>query len=321
MQVKTLFFRLEEWVAFLIGHVVRPSHVLAKYVFVFCARRHWALSRKTRVWLTPFFMELGGVALDQKGPSFVMRYFEGFRMELDITEKTQRNIFFLKVYEEWITHFIDQTIKEGDVFIDVGANVGYYTLLATSKGARVMSYEPERENFARLLHNLALNNFSAQCLRMAVGNKSGTMTLQINPLNRGGNSMLPNDDYKTGARHYSRKEIEHMFGVENLAQEVEVNTLDSLVQERVKILKIDVEGFEAQVFEGMEEILSKGMAENIICELGNKETREEVIRVVKQHGYRAYSIDSAGSLLEETTGRDLIFVLCKPSAANTVQDR
>jgi FkbM family methyltransferase len=229
-------------------------------------------------------------------------------MELDLAEKTQRIIFSSKMYEEGITKFVLKTLREGMVFVDVGANVGYYSLLATSRGARVLSCEPERENYARLLHNVALNNFSIQCLPIAIGKENGTMLLHINPLNRGGNSMLSSEVYKTGAHRYSRKEVEVAFGVDALEQTVEVKKLDSLITDRITILKIDVEGFEAQVFEGMKGILAKGMIQNIICELGNKETREAVIHLLKQYDYRAYSIDATGSPVEKETGRDLLFI-------------
>jgi len=311
MKIKPMIFRVEESAAFLIGNGVRPFPSAAKGFFVALARGSWTLPRKMRVWLTPFFMELGRVALDQKGPIPVVRDFKGFRMELDIGEKTQRSIFFLKAYEEWIANFVSQIIHTDDLFIDVGANVGYYTLLAASKRARVISFEPEKGNYTKLLHNVALNSFSAKCLQIAIGDNKGTMTLHINPLNHGGHSLLLPEDYKTGSRHYSRKEIEEKFAVENLEQEVEVQTLDSIITERVRIVKMDVEGFESKVFDGMKKSLQRGIIDIIICELGNKETRDGIVRMIKQYDYRAYSIDSNGSLEEKETGRDLVFILNK----------
>lgn len=306
---KSSLFQAEEFAAFFVGHSVRPFLRFAKEFFIFLVYESWAISPKSRMLLAPFFIELGRVALDQRGPFWTMRDFEGFRMELDIAEKTQRNIFFFKLYEEGVTRFVEKTLRKGDLFVDVGANVGYYSLLAASHGARVIACEPEKGNYARLVRNVELNDFSVQSLPIAVGKEEGTLTLHINPLNHGGNSLLYSAEYWTGTHHYSREEVEKAFGTEALEQETGVESLDTLIQEPVKILKIDVEGFEAQVFEGMKEALAKGIVEHIICELGNKETRKAIIRLIKSHGYRAYSMDQSGYPVDVETGRDLLFML------------
>ncbi len=257
---------------------------MATLTFLILVRLHWLLPSKIRVRLAPFFNALGR-KLDGCGVQ-AYKEFDGFSMTLDLGEKTQRSIFTAKVYEEWISNFVSETLQPGDLFIDVGANVGYYSLLAHSKGARVQAYEPDAYNFSRI---------PIPAEQIAIGETEGTMTLHINPLNRGGNSLIPYSVYKTGTEYFSRKEIEDTFGAEALEQTVKVKPLDALISEPVKILKIDVEGFEASVFKGMTKTLEKGFVEYIICELGAD--RESLINLLNTYGYRIH----LGS------GRDLIF--------------
>jgi FkbM family methyltransferase len=305
--LKQSFFKVEELAAILAGILVRPFPASARTFFISATYASWRLPERMRILVTPFLMELGRASLDGTGPLFITRDFNGFTMELDIAEKTQRNLFFFKTYEAGITEFFRKNLAPDDMVIDVGANVGYYTLLAASCGAQVTACEPEAHNYARLMHHVAMNHSNANCLRIALGDASGTMTLHINPLNHGGNSLLAPKGYKTGAHHYTREEMESAYGKDFLEEEVEVRTLDSLVTKPVALLKIDVEGFEAHVFAGMTRALEQGLVKHIICELGNSETRADIIHRLKQYGYRAYSIAPSGDIISVETGRDLLF--------------
>ena len=215
----------------------------------------------------------------------ITRHFNGFSLALDLGEKTDRGIFIAKPYEKPVTDFVSETLTAGDTFIDVGANVGYYAALASSKGANVIALEPDAVSYAKLCKNVP-----GHCLRAAAGDENGTTTLHINPLNRGGNSILPFDSYKTGDTHFTRKQIESRFS--ELEQTVEMVRLDSLITTPVKLVKIDVEGFEYQVLKGMEDAFH--LVENIVCEVTNY--RDAIIDLLDFHGFRLVS-----------GGRDLIF--------------
>lgn len=65
---------------------------------------------------------------------------------------------------EWI-----DTFKKDDVFFDVGANIGIYTILAAQKGATVFAFEPESKNYALLNRNVVLNNVQANVTAYCMG--------------------------------------------------------------------------------------------------------------------------------------------------------
>lgn len=82
-------------------------------------------------------------------------------------------------------------------------------------------------------------------LRTALGAENGEIALNINPLNRGGNSVLPATEYHSEDHYYTKEDIERKFG-SALRQQVPLRTLDGLVQEmklpRIRIIKIRVIG-------------------------------------------------------------------------------
>ena len=81
----------------------------------------------------------------------------GYRMFLDENDVMQLSLFD---YEPVETNLVKSNVEKNDVVIDVGANIGYYTLLMAKNQAFVHSYEPEPFNFELLQKNVVLNNFS-----------------------------------------------------------------------------------------------------------------------------------------------------------------
>ncbi len=311
-RTKKVFFSIERATARCLGFVLRPIPLAAKWTFVFLA----FLSKKSpwiSVLMAPFFLELGRVGLDRNGSLVIPhQLITGAKIYIDLAEKNQRGLYSSTVYEEGLTRFVIANLKAGDVFVDVGANVGYYTLIAASLGARVVAIEPDDENLALLRQNIALNKYAGiKILDVAVGDHEGTATLHVNPLNRGGNSLIGRDRYFSESHGYSRTEIERMYGAAVLEKEVRLTTMDSVAKEQrltsIAILKIDVEEFEEQVIEGMKNMISSGIARHIVCELGNKETRDELMTLFTKAGYRYYSANQEGKPLKGILGRDVIF--------------
>lgn len=88
-------------------------------------------------------------------------------------------------YEPHLSALLRQHLREGDIFVDVGANIGYFTLLAAAcvvpKG-HVHSFEPNPRTFEVLRRNVALNRFSQVTLNdLALSNQAGTLQLYIGP--------------------------------------------------------------------------------------------------------------------------------------------
>ena len=82
-----------------------------------------------------------------------------FLMELDLAESLQGLLYYYGYYERDLTRFIESIIRPGSVMVDVGANIGTFTLLAASLGATCYSFEASPTVCATLRRNIALNEF------------------------------------------------------------------------------------------------------------------------------------------------------------------
>ena len=149
------------------------------------------------------------------------------------------------VWEKRTTDFIKENLKAGMTFVDVGAQAGYYTLLAHSLGAHVQAFEPSTKNRELLEKNIKENNFSGiEVLPFALSNRSEKMKL-YNGKTSGENSLID-----TG------KDFE----------EVDVVTYDSLFSSEPDMIKIDVEGCEKEVLQGMNDVLNTDKVIYVIIE-------------------------------------------------------
>ncbi len=166
--------------------------------------------------------------------------------------------------------------------VDVGANVGAYTLLtlAANKTSSIVAIEPNPEMFQRLQTNVRLNDPGSrvQSHQAAASNYSGKANLHV-PEECSMASLNPQ-----GFR-----------GLEGKLVEVPVITLDTLLPPDfpVDLIKIDVEGFEPDVLAGMTSILKK-WTPSIILECHPDDTSAEINAILKAYPYRFYHIDDDG---------------------------
>lgn len=151
--------------------------------------------------------------------------------------------------------FLLHFLRESDAFIDIGANVGSYTILASSEvGATTYSVEPVLKTFEHLQENIDLNasNDRAVLFNMGVGSSQGTISFT-----KGLDTM----------NHVAVPGEEHTI-------EVPVDTFDNLfVLDKTTLVKIDTEGFETAVIEGMEQALENPHLQAIIIELNGLSLR------------------------------------------------
>ena len=160
-------------------------------------------------------------------------------------------------YERCTANLFKELLRPGMVVVDVGAHVGFFTLLAArSVGlqGKVYSFEPESQNYALLLKNVVLNGYSSVVAKQkAVSNKPGITDLYLSSLDTGSHSIYPQ-----AAR-----------GVTG-AQKVDTTTLDAFLEgvgwPKVDLIKIDVEGAEIAVLEGMSRFLESQHTIKLILE-------------------------------------------------------
>ena len=120
---------------------------------------------------------------------------QGSKMYLNVREqdkdmrKTFRAYAKNRVHEPRTTQFVQDVLKQGDIFVDLGANIGYFSLLAAKtvgKGGRVFSFEPENRNFKYLIRNKELNNYNQiTAAQKAISNKKDKVKLYICPYDTG----------------------------------------------------------------------------------------------------------------------------------------
>jgi len=150
------------------------------------------------------------------------------------------NFQYTGEYEPMTTGIIKDIIKEGDTVVDVGANIGYYTLLFSKLvGAwgTVYAFEPEPTNFSILKKNLEMNYASnVISVPKAVADTSGSVKLYIHETNPGGHTIMDVYDDLKGIT-------------------VDCITLNEYLKgKKINFIKIDVEGAEPNVIEGAKEV-------------------------------------------------------------------
>lgn len=149
--------------------------------------------------------------------------------------------------------FVLHFLRPGDLFVDVGANIGSYSLLAAATGARVVSFEPVPATFEALRDNININlnriGSQVDARNQAVGASVGKLT------------MIADQDTMNkavGASYYRGQTIE-----------VPQTTLDDALKQSgaPKLIKIDVEGFETEVLRGAQAIMADEQVQAVVMEL------------------------------------------------------
>ncbi len=178
---------------------------------------------------------------------------QGHRMWLD--DKDTLELAVHEVYEPMETALLREHLKENQTFVDVGANIGYYTLLAARavgpKG-RVYAFEPDPANFRLLEKNVALNGYHRNVVMVnkALSSESGTAKLYLNPVNRGDH------------RIYNTRDGRESVDIETLALDEYLKKLD----QKVHFIKMDVQGAEAAALGGMKGLIRKSGGLKLVTE-------------------------------------------------------
>lgn len=169
-----------------------------------------------------------------------------------------------KMYEAETSLAVRNFLKPGDLFVDVGSHVGYFSMLAAASGARVVALEPNPENILYSQRHAAMNGFQFHHLWVAVGSENrDSVGLYHNFDNDGGHTLWD------PAAHPFNEQCRRNTPVIIDVQQV---TLDFALQQLTKdapveLLKIDAEGCELDVLKGASQLLWSGSVKNIILEV------------------------------------------------------
>jgi len=212
---------------------------------------------------------------------------DGQKFHLDVSGglRTTWNLYYKRIHEPHVTSIFCSLITPGATVVDVGASLGYYTLLAAKRvgnDGSVYAFEPHPPSFERLIENVKLNNWkNVQAFNFAISDKKGEKKLYV---------------FKSGMASGSS------FALKRDSVPITVKTmrLEDAVKTDIDLVKMDIEGAEVEVLKGMERILAKGKVK-IICEVHPKDISllghdvAEITELLKKHNYRIYLIDEEGS--------------------------
>jgi FkbM family methyltransferase len=213
------------------------------------------------------------------------------KLRLTLADPCWQETYFFGTQEEEITKLIRRLVKPGQVWLDIGANIGYFTvILARAVGAsgKVYAFEPNPEVAKLIRASLELNQLRNVILtEAATSDSAGEMVLRI-PLNSKGGVPV------TGRASL----VKHRDIVESYDLKTEVMTLDHFIAlqkiEKIDFMKIDIEGAEIMAFRGMEVTLKQNPPKIIVSEItfypDSAATPIELIEYLKNFGYQAFQI-------------------------------
>jgi FkbM family methyltransferase len=214
------------------------------------------------------------------GGDVVVEY-EGMRFLIEKGFLEAFYSIYLDEYEpETCRYMMSQT---GDVFVDVGANAGGYTVRLGKKFGKVVSIEPNRKAAEVLIRNIELNHLSnVVVVNDAISDKVGETTM-----------------YVPSSGKTTRSSIVEKFS-EGSSFQVHTTTLDSLLAgyEKIDLLKIDAEGAEVNVLKGAERTLAR--TSRLVLELGSW-SEQRIMETLGRYGLKVTNLD-----VKVATGRNVV---------------
>jgi FkbM family methyltransferase len=182
----------------------------------------------------------------------------GHKMFLDTNDSL--NLSMTRVYEPGTTSLVEKYVKKGDMVLDIGANIGYYTLLfakLVGEEGRVFAFEPDVDNFILLRKNVELNGYKNVLIEQkAVSDRNERINLYLSQNNAGVRRIFKLNDDKC---KYKTDRID----------EVNAIRLDDYFKNysnRIDFIKIDVEGAEWAVVRGMQKLLCLNKGVKVVTE-------------------------------------------------------
>jgi len=175
------------------------------------------------------------------------------------------------------------SLPVGEVFFDVGANMGGYSVLAGTRGVRVFAFEPESENYAILVKNLELNGLEPSAYCVALSDKPGLGSLKISQPGAGGSC--------------------HEFREVAKGQGCYAVTLDEIVATKVipspDHIKIDVDGLEWRVIKGAQQTLRNGVKSVLVEVNAQDKNHLDMVRSIQEMGFEYDPVQVADSTRTE----------------------
>ncbi|WP_414506973.1 FkbM family methyltransferase [Streptomyces sp. NEAU-L66] len=212
----------------------------------------------------------------------------GAAMAVDTQDLIQRFVYLFGLWEPHMTHWLQRRLRPGDTYIDVGANVGYFSLLASQlvgEEGRVVAIEASPTFHARVLQHAEINGCSnLRTVNAAVADERKTVTLILaSSNNMGAASIVP-----YGGPAESTLDVEAY----PLPQVLDADEIAG-----ARVIKIDVEGAEGAVIRGLAPVLDKLRPDaEITVEVTPErmenlgDSADELLAIMREHGFHVYRL-------------------------------
>lgn len=220
------------------------------------------------------------------------------------SEHIQQQLFWYGYYEKDAILTWEQMVNTDAVVLDIGANTGYYSIIAARKSRHIYAFEPGSSNRKKLEENIKLNRLTnVSVLPYAVSDKEGQTELFIAVDDNTGMNSLEQPGNFSG-----HKEVVAVVSIDNWAAENKIPGIN--------LIKIDVEGLEMKVLTGMKRIIEEqkpGIFIEVIGQLlmQSGHSVNDIYNFLFSRGYNAYEIIKPLQLKRINTpkeGDSIVFV-------------
>lgn len=233
---------------------------------------------------------------------------QGHKMFLDPKDSSRLSIN--EIFEPLETELVKNEIKRGDVALDIGANIGYYTLIfakLVGEEGKVFAFEPDPNNFALLKKNVEINRYKNVILvQKAVSNKTEKIRLYLSARSVG--------DHRIYNSYDGRESIE-----------IEAITLDDYFANyngNIDFIKMDIQGAEGGALQGSSNLIKKNKNLKIVTEfwpIGLKRFGIEPMEYLKsliKHGFNLYEINERLKKIELVINISKLLEIYTPEKEN-----
>ncbi len=205
----------------------------------------------------------------------------------------------LSALENFEIKLMEKIIKKGMIVFDIGANIGYHTLIFANlvgKNGKVYAFEPDPSNYRLLVKNIKVNGYkNVVAVQKAISNESETLDFYLSQEHRGDHRL-----YDTGD---GRKAIK-----------VEATTIDKFTKGKINpnIAKIDIQGAEFLAMQGMIGVIKRNKGLIILCEFSPNYLKKggyspkNFLQFLKQQGFKLKFINEKKETIELINPSSLI---------------
>ncbi|MGB8700251.1 MAG: FkbM family methyltransferase [Thermosynechococcaceae cyanobacterium] len=229
------------------------------------------------------------------GKRTTVRLFDGQFMSVDPTDYLQCLIYYFGIFEPHCIQFLPTLLQPNDTFIDIGGNIGLYTIVASKivgKNGKVLTFEPAPFHCEAIRKNIELNRIENVALyETALGSEDGSVQLV---LPEGGNRGM-----------FALAKNGEADDLHNAPVPVKLSRFSSLVKaeaiERVSLIKLDIEGAEPLALSGMDDLFNR-FCPSVLIELNEASLQRlgnhsaHLVQWFTQRGYKGWVIRPNGIL-------------------------